>query len=300
MTTPLFQLCYRLLLLALPGEFRRRFGADMLRLALECGEPRLALIGDLLACAARERWDGLRAEASLPRLCSSALTAGLAGSLLIVSQRHVLDLGSPGPALPNVLGGLLPALTDPTMAFVLVVAGLYGLITEFSAPGSWLAGSLGVASLAAGLLSLAAMPVNRLGLALLLASVTLFLAGVKLPLHGLLADAGLLAFVGGSLTLFNFGDSGLSISEPVVLASAAATFLLFGVVARCGARARKLPPLSPDDVLGRAGRALASGQVLVRGERWAARCEEALPAGSPVEVVAVRGLTLTVRPVRAV
>lgn len=298
--TVLFRLVYRALLLACPGSFRRRFGREMLGLALECGQPRLRLLADLVACAACERGDSLRRGASLPRLWSGVLTLGLSASLLVVSHDHLLDFADQRPALPNLLGGLWPALNDPTVAFVLIVAGMYGLITEMSAPGSWLPGALGITSLAIGLLSLAALPANPIGLALLVSSVGVFLAGVKLPMHGLLIDAGLLLFIAGSLTLFNFGDSGLAISEPVVLAAAAVTFLFFGAVARFGALARKLPPVvSPDDLLGRVGQTrtmlAGSGQVFVRGERWAAQCDETVPVGEPVEVVAIRGLTLLVR-----
>jgi membrane protein implicated in regulation of membrane protease activity len=297
-----FQRIYRLLLLAYPAEFRRRFGTEMLELIASSDRlSRTELLVDLVTSAARERWAAAHEHASLPRLCTGLLTAALSASLLVMSHRHLLGLlPAQHPALPNLLGTVLPALNDPTVAFVLVVAGLYGLITELSAPGAWLPGSLGVASMAAGLLSLAAMPVNRLGLALLLGSVAVFLAGVKLPIHGLLTDAGVLLFITGSLTLFNFGDSGLTISEPVVLAASAVTACFFGAVARFGATARKLPPtLGPSELLGRVGQARtalnAGGQVFVRGERWAAICDEPVPAGVPVQVVGISGLTLTVR-----
>ncbi|MFI5265790.1 MAG: NfeD family protein [Chloroflexota bacterium] len=306
MTGRAFQRIYRLLLLAYPAEFRRRFGREMLQLAGESDRhSRNELLVDVLRTAAQERWARLRQRTSLPRLCTGFLTAGLSASLLFMSHHHLLGLvPAQPPALPNPLGALLPALTDPTVAFVLVVAGLYGLIAEMSAPGTWLPGSLGVASLAAGLLSLAAMPVNHVGLALLLASVAVFLAGVKLPIHGLLTDAGVLLFVAGSLTLLNFGDSGLMISEPAVLTATVVTAFFFGAVARFGATVRKLPPtIGPTELLGRVAQARtaldASGQVFVRGERWAATCDEPVPAGALVEIVGVSGLILTVRRVVA-
>jgi membrane protein implicated in regulation of membrane protease activity len=300
----------RLLLLGYPGDFRRRFGAEMTQLAEECDGSRLVVLADLAISAGREQWQVLRASTSLPRVCMAVLTIGLAGGLLARPHPGLEPLtgvlqpaadGAPaalGPMLQRVVA-VLPGVADPTVAFVLVVVGLYGLIAEMSTPGAWFPGALGLLSLSGGLLGLAATPVNPLGLALLIASMAVFLAGIKVPLHGLPADVGVLLFVAGALTLF---DGGAGISGPVIAAAVAGTSLFFGVLARLGAAARSLPPaMGPDELLGRVAQtrtAIApAGQVFIRGERWAALCDEPVAAGAAVEVVAVRGLTLTVRPV---
>lgn len=191
-------------------------------------------------------------------------------------------------------------IADPTMAYLLMLIGVYGLIFELSTPGAILPGVLGGLSLLLGLLSLGALPVNYAGLALIGFSFLLFIADVKLPTHGVLTTGGIISFVLGSLALFNTGQTGLAVDLPAVALLTAVTALFFGVVVRLGLRARSAPPLTGTyEMIGKMGEVQTdinpNGKVHVNGEWWNATSAEPLPAGTQVEVLEVRGLTLVVR-----
>src|SRR5579883_1586693 len=202
---------WRLLLLAYPAEFRRRFGDEMVELlehtARPLGASWLRVSADLVWAAARERWDGLKERELVPRLCSGAMALAISSSLVLAGHR-IPDWVKLPQLAPPVLGptAVLHELADPTIAFLLLVAALYGLLLELSAPGTLIPGGLGLACAAAGLLALAQMPVNYAGLAFLCAGVGLLLAGVKVSLHGILGGAGVALFLFGTLLLFDFGS----------------------------------------------------------------------------------------------
>ncbi len=150
------------------------------------------------------------------------------------------------------------------------------------------------------LLALGMLPVNYAGLALIAFSLLLFIADVKMPTHGVLTAGGIISFAFGSLALLNLGSSGLAISIPVILIFTAGTALFFGVIVRLGLRARKAPPTTGAwELVGKVGEAATdirdSGEVRVNGEWWKAVSDEPIAAGSRVEVLGVRGLTLFVR-----
>ncbi|HEX6511877.1 MAG TPA: NfeD family protein [Chloroflexota bacterium] len=283
-----FEPLYRLLLLAYPSAFRRRFGAEMLQLVREAGNPsRVRLILDLLITAGQERWLEARGRISPSSLCAAALTGGLCASLLRLGNH----------AAPSGSRALAFGVIDATMAYVLVVAGVYALIAELSAPGAFVPGIMGLASAASGLLALHTLGAGELAMGLLLGSVAVFLASVKVPAHGLLTELGVVLFLTGSLALFDFGRGGLAVSKPVVAAASGLTALLFTVMARVGAAARRQPALSgADELVGRIAEARGLGQVVVHGERWQAVADVPLFPGSRVEIVGARGLRLLVRP----
>ncbi|MBV9120960.1 MAG: nodulation protein NfeD, partial [Chloroflexi bacterium] len=132
---------------------------------------------------------------------------------------------------------LLSYIADPTVSYLLMLIGTYGLIFELSSPGAILPGVLGGLALILGLLSLGALPVNYAGLALILFSLLLFVADVKMPSHGILTAGGVIAFLLGSLTLFNTGQSGLSIGLPVIATVTALSAVFFTWIVRLGVRA---------------------------------------------------------------
>ncbi|MFI5265789.1 MAG: nodulation protein NfeD [Chloroflexota bacterium] len=195
---------------------------------------------------------------------------------------------------------LLSYIADPTVAYLLMLIGVYGLIFELSTPGAILPGVLGGLALILGLLSLGMLPVNYAGLALMLFSFLLFVADVKMPTHGILTAGGILSFLLGSFALFNTGQSGLGIAIPVILGVTAATALFFTSIVRLGVRARKARPTTGVyELIGKVGEARSDlkpkGSVWVNGEWWKAQSEEPLESGAKVEVLAVEGLTLVVR-----
>ena len=194
----------------------------------------------------------------------------------------------------------LSYVSDPTVAYLLMLVGVYGLIFELSTPGAILPGVLGGLALIMGLLSLGTLPVNYAGLALMLFSFLLFVADVKMPTHGVLTAGGVVSFLLGSLALFNTGSSGLAIAIPVIVGVTAATALFFGTIVRLGVRARRAPPATgPYELIGRMGEVRSDlnpqGRITVNGEWWKAQSDELIETGARVEVLGVKGLTLVVR-----
>lgn len=198
------------------------------------------------------------------------------------------------------LEDLMNYIADPTIAYLLMLVGVYGVIFELASPGAVLPGVLGGLALILGFLSLGTLPVNYAGVALMLFSFLLFVADIKLPTHGVLTAGGILSFALGSIALFNTGGSGLSISLVLILVVSAGTALFFSSVIRLGIRARKAPPKTgTSDLIGRTGEVgqelKPEGKVLVNGEWWKAVSDEPLDAGTAVEVLGVKGFTLIVR-----
>lgn len=191
-------------------------------------------------------------------------------------------------------------VSDPTMAYLLMLVGVYGLIFELSTPGAIMPGVLGGLALILGLLSLGTLPVNYAGLALMLFSFVLFVADVKMPTHGILTAGGILAFLLGSLALFNTGQTGLGIAIPVIVGVTAVTALFFSTIVRLGVRARRAPPATGGyELIGSMGEVRSDinpqGRIVVNGESWKAQSDEPIETGARVEVLGVRGLTLVVR-----
>jgi membrane-bound serine protease (ClpP class) len=195
---------------------------------------------------------------------------------------------------------LLSYIADPTVAYLLMLVGVYGVIFELASPGAILPGVLGGLALILGLLSLGMLPVNYAGLALMLFSFLLFVADIKMPTHGILTAGGILSFLLGSFALFNTGPSGLGIAIPIILGVTAATALFFTSIVRLGVRARKARPTTGVyELIGKVGEARSDlkpkGSVWVNGEWWKAQSAEPVESGAKVEVLDVDGLTLVVR-----
>jgi membrane-bound serine protease (ClpP class) len=198
---------------------------------------------------------------------------------------------------------ILELLSDPNVAYILFLLGLYGLIFELYNPGSIVPGVIGVIAIILALYSFHTLPVNYAGVALIVVGVVLFLLEIKIASYGLLTVGGLVSLILGSIMLIS-PDSNLeivSISWGVIIPSVVATTLFFLFAVGMGIRAQRLKPVTGiEGMLGTHGSAVGAlspeGQVRVRGEIWAARAEgDAIPAGTPVVVVRVEGLLLTVR-----
>jgi membrane-bound serine protease (ClpP class) len=196
---------------------------------------------------------------------------------------------------------LLNVLADPNIAYILMMLGLLGLYVEFTHPGVVLPGVAGAISLVLGLTALHILSVNYGGLALIALGAALLVAEVFMPSFGVLGVGGLLAFVLGSLFLFNNGEGrGIAVARSLI-AGAAAAFALVGlVVGTLVVRSqRRRAGGGREGMLGAVGvareRLDPDGMVLVRGEYWAATCDAPIERGEPVEVVAVDGLRLRVR-----
>jgi membrane-bound serine protease (ClpP class) len=198
---------------------------------------------------------------------------------------------------------LLLILSDPNIAYIFFLLGLYGLIFELYNPGAILPGVVGVISIILAFYSMHTLPVNYAGLALIIFGVILFILEIKITSYGLLTVGGVFCLLLGSIMLINSESSlefvaiSWGVIIPAVLCTAA--FFLFAIGVGIRAQMRK-PVTGTEGIVGETGEAVSglspSGQVRVHGELWTADAVgEGIPAGSRVVVVKVDGLRLTVR-----
>ncbi|MDE3076080.1 MAG: hypothetical protein KGJ86_11685 [Chloroflexota bacterium] len=185
------------------------------------------------------------------------------------------------------------------IAYILILLGLYCIIFELCAPGTMLPCAFGMLVLALGLFNLRPVPASYAGVALVVAGLGLVLAEMHMPAHGGLAACGLVSFIGGSLLLMDPARTGLAPTVPVIAAAAGLTTLFVTTIVRAASKARRAPPAGGVyDLVGSRGEVRADlapvGQVLVGGEWWKAMSDEPLAAGTRVEVLGARGLTLIV------
>jgi len=198
----------------------------------------------------------------------------------------------------------LNVITDPNVAYVLMMLGTLGLIFELSNPGAILPGVIGGISLILAFFAFQSLPINFAGMLLILFAIVLFIAEVKVVSHGVLAIGGVVAMALGSLMLYDEPEAGFRVSWLVVVPTVAVTagIFLFALTAGVRALARR-PQLGAEALVGATGTAYEAltpqGHIKLKGEIWRAVADRAVPDGAPVRVVAVDGLTLRVVAVEA-
>jgi membrane-bound serine protease (ClpP class) len=202
----------------------------------------------------------------------------------------------------GAFAGFLHALLDPNLAFVFFWLGLALIVAEFFIPGG-VAGTLGVLMLVSSLVALGMLPVQLIGVVLLVASVVFFVLELLHPGVGLPAVAGVISLVLGGLFLFDTSVPGVSVSWLVIVPVAAFAAFFFLVVIRQAMRLRHRGITTRDEQLvgveGTVIRTLdPTGVVQVAAEEWSARTVRGTPRrGDRVRVVKMEGLTLEVEPV---
>jgi membrane-bound serine protease (ClpP class) len=194
---------------------------------------------------------------------------------------------------------LLALVTNPNVAFILLLIGVYGLILEFFNPGSVAPGLIGSICLVVALYALALLPVNYAGAALVIIGIGLMIAEAHIGAFGALGVGGIAAFVIGALMMFPSGMPGFALSYIVVLATAIGSAALFLLAIAALLRARKRPVVTGGEALiGAAGETVAwqgrEGRVSIKGEIWRARADAPLQTGAPIKVVDRDGLVLVV------
>jgi len=194
---------------------------------------------------------------------------------------------------------LLALVTNPNVAFILLLIGVYGLILEFFNPGAVAPGLIGSICLVVALYALALLPVNYAGVALVLIGIGLMIAEAHIGAFGAIGVGGIVAFVIGALMMFPAGVPGLQLSSAVVIGTAIASAALFVLVLAVLLRSRKRPVVTGGEALiGAAGEAVAwhgrEGRVSIKGELWRARAAAPLQAGAAIKVVDRDGLVLVV------
>ncbi|PYM29432.1 MAG: serine protease [Candidatus Rokuibacteriota bacterium] len=194
---------------------------------------------------------------------------------------------------------VLAVITDPNVAYVLMMLGTLGLIFELSTPGAVLPGVIGGISLILAFFAFQSLPINFAGLLLILFAIVLFIAEVKVTSHGVLAVGGIVSMALGSLMLYDAPEVGFRVSWRVIVPTVALTAAFFLFALTLGVRAlRRRPLLGVSGLVGQTGVARGAlepeGQVSVHGEIWRAVADRPLADGTPVTVVDVQGLTLRV------
>jgi membrane-bound serine protease (ClpP class) len=195
---------------------------------------------------------------------------------------------------------VLNAISNPNVAYVLMLLGMVGLYFELSNPGVILPGAIGGISLILAFFAFQTLPVNYAGILLILLGMILFIAEIKIVSHGMLTVAGMTAMVLGSLMLFESPDPYLRVSWSVILVTVLATGAFFTVVvAKALAVHRRLPTTGREGLIGLEGlteTGLApDGKVFVRGEYWDAWSDEPIKPGRRVQVQEVDGMRLKVK-----
>lgn len=196
---------------------------------------------------------------------------------------------------------LLGLITNPDVAFILMLIGIYGLILEFFNPGAVAPGLIGTISLLVALYALAFIPINYAGVALVIVGIGLMLAEVHIGAFGTLGVGGIAAFVIGALLMFPARGAGFSLSWGVVIGAALGSAALILLALATLLRSRKRPVVTGSEALiGAEGEAVswdgAEGRVRVQGEIWRARADAPLAAGKRVKIVGRDGLALRVEP----
>ncbi len=203
---------------------------------------------------------------------------------------------------PDWRAQVLAFITDPNVAYFLMIIGFYGLIFELLSPGTLFPGVIGAISLVLAMYAFQMLSVGYAGLALIFLGMALVVAEAFVPSVGVLGFGGLAAFVAGSVMLMD--DTHQALALPLVggVALVVAGFLLWVVTRFLGMRHRR-PQGGQEEMIGQEATVLADfqgpGKVMVHGERWQARCASPVTRGQRVRIVSNEGLTLIVEPMTA-
>ncbi|KJS03766.1 MAG: serine protease [Desulfobulbaceae bacterium BRH_c16a] len=192
---------------------------------------------------------------------------------------------------------LLSVVTDPNIAYLLVLLGIFGLMYELGNPGLFLPGVAGSISLLLALYAFQVLPVNYSGLALILLGILLMIGEAFMPSFGILGFGGIIAFVIGSIILMD--DEELRISLPIIVATTAASaMLLIFIIGRFLMLRKKSVGTGAEAMIGMTGEAIddftGEGRIWLSGESWLAQCKDKVIKGEKVKVTAKDGLSLTV------
>jgi len=220
-----------------------------------------------------------------------------------VNGKKLMTAGARVVEIPMSLGEkLFQMIWHPQVMLLLMMVAMYGLIAELNNPGAILPGVVGAIALILFLYMAMILPVNIAGLALIVLAVVLFVIDLYAPTHGVLTAGGVVAFFLGVLLLFNRTTPGFSLSLGWIVFATVVTALFFLFVVGAGLRAQRLPVRAGrETMLGKVVPAreridAKSGRVFVEGEYWNAVSEVSIEKDQPVEIVAVEGLTLKVKP----
>jgi len=253
--------------------------------SLSAGEARAQNVIDLIADDLPDLLD--KADGRTVRVGNNEVTLHTKG--LALQERE-----------PDWRTRMLGVITNPNLALMLLMVGVYGLIFEFMSPGALYPGVVGAICLLVGLYALSALPLTYAGVALALLGAALMVAEIFTPSVGILGIGGAISFVLGALLLVDTDTPAYEVSLPMVAGVAVASLGMTFLIARLALRSRRAPVVSGVEaligqrvaVLSWAG---AQGYVSAAGERWRAAGPAGLAAGDTVVIESAEGLTLHVR-----
>ncbi len=195
---------------------------------------------------------------------------------------------------------LLSVLSNPNIAYLLLILGFYGIFFELSNPGSIFPGVLGAIFLVLAFFSFQMLPISYAGVLLILLAVAFFVTEIWVTSGGLLTIGGVVAMFFGSLMLIDSPLPFLRVSLAVILPAVIATAAFFAFAAGAGLRAQRRKPVTGrEGLLGQRGTATTDidgiGQAFIRGELWTVKSADRIGKGEEVEVVSLEGLKPVVR-----
>lgn len=255
----------------------------------------------------------LSADAALERGVIDIVAPNFASLLAQLDGRTVtidgktIELSTSGIIVrevePDWTNQLLATITNPNIALILMMIGIYGLIFEFLNPGSLVPGTVGIISLLIGLYALAALPVDFVGIALILLGIGLLAGEAFAPSFGILGIGGIVAFVFGAAIMFDTEVPEFQVNWSVIAALGVFSAALVILIARLSVRSlRRRIVTGQEELVGSSAVVsdwqAGKGHVFVHSERWNAEGPDHLTEGQTVSVERISGLKLTVSPLR--
>jgi membrane-bound serine protease (ClpP class) len=204
---------------------------------------------------------------------------------------------------PSFRERLLAKISDPNIAYLLMLLGIFGIFFELQNPGAIFPGVVGAIAILLAFYALQLLPINYAGIALILLAIVMFILEIKIPSGGLLTVGGVVAMVIGSIMFIDSPLPFMRVSLSVIIPAVIVTALFFLFVVGMGLKAQKRKVATgASGLTGAVGTAKTdigeAGSVFVHGEHWNARSDVPIPVGSKVEVVAVNGMLVTVKPTK--
>ena len=199
---------------------------------------------------------------------------------------------------------VLSKLSDPNVAYILMMLGFFGILFEFFSPGAIFPGIVGVICLILAFYAMSSMPVNYAGVGLIVFGIVLFLLEIKIVSHGVLAIGGTISVLLGSMILFRSSpaENFVSLSWSVIISVTAVSALFFAFLVTMGLRAQRTKPVSGEgSIIGKTGFTMneldPAGQIKIMGETWGAvTMGEKIAKDEKVIIKEIKGLTLYVVP----
>jgi membrane-bound serine protease (ClpP class) len=204
---------------------------------------------------------------------------------------------------PDWRNRFLAVITNPSIAYILLMVGIYGLVFEFSNPGSIVPGTIGSICLLLALYAFQLLPVNYAGMGLILLGIALMIAEAFVTSFGILGLGGIVAFVIGSVILMDTDMPGFGVDPGLIAGFALSSAVFFIIVIGLLLKSRHKPIVSgKEEMIGLVGEVIddftGTGMVRIHSENWRASCDQPLRKNENVRVTAIDGLLLRVMPIQ--